>query len=229
MREEQLEQLRKKLWKDDPLFRHAGKAYLKLAKRGCDVRVAMGYVGRVAGYNKGNFGRAFKRPTPGQISREIRAITHGLEKLAKRASELRKIWGFWEHMVDVDVIHAPEDLIKIAVRLSCISTEGFGDWFPQREAIVELLEFVRKTTGRHHYAEVSLLINAELVWRAEKHGRTISESQFDPESLKMIVNRDKTRRAKVARKRSEIEKRLKSVSMSMAPSPRQMLGLDPID
>lgn len=220
MREERLQALRNKLWKNDPLFQQAGKAYLRLAKRGCDMGVAMGYVGRVAGYNSGNMGRrAFGRPTGGQMSRELRVINRGLKKLAKRAARLRKIWGFWERMVGANASHAPEELVNIAARLSCISTEGFGDWFPQREAIIDLFELVRKTTGRPHYVEASLLINAELVWRAEKKGRAIPHKEFDPESLKMIVRREKLRQAAVARKRRKIRKRLKSPSMAYSPRP----------
>jgi hypothetical protein len=211
LKEERLQALRSELWKNDPLFQQAGKAYLRLAKRGCDMGVAMGYVGRVAGYNSGNMGRrAFGRPTGGQMSREIRAINRGLKKLGKRAARLRRIWGFWECTVDANAFHAPEELVNIAARLSCISTEGFGDWFPQREAIIDLFELVRKTTGRPHYAQVCLLINAQIVWRAEKKGRAI-EKEFDPDSLKMIVRRDKQRQAAIARKRAKVKKRLKSL------------------
>jgi hypothetical protein len=210
--EARLQALRSKLWKNDPLFQQAGKAYLRLAKRGCDMRVAMGYVGRAAGYNSGNIGRrAFGRPTGGQMSRELRVINRGLKKLAKRADKLRKIWGFWERMVDANAVHAPEELVNIAARLACISTEGFGDWFPQQEAIIDLFELVRKTTGRPHYVEISLLINAELIWRAEKKGRAIPDKEFDPESLKMIVKREKERQAAIVRKRSEMKQKVESI------------------
>jgi hypothetical protein len=128
-------------------------------------------------------------------------------------------------MVDADAVHVPEELGKIATRLSCVRTEGFGDWFPQREAIIDLFEVVRKTTGRAHYAEVSLFINAALVWQATKNGREIPDREFDADSLKMIVKRDKQRQAAIAKKRAKVKKRLKSLSVE--PSPRQMLGLAP--
>jgi hypothetical protein len=154
-------------------------------------------------------------------------ISRQLTKLANQAAEFRKIWGFWEHMVDADAIHVPEELMNIAARVSCLSTTGFGDWFPQREAILDLLELVQTATGRPHYVEVSLLINAELVWAAAKHGRPIPDMAFDPDSLKMIVKRAKQRQAAITKKRSEMKKRLKSLSVQR--SPRQMLGLDPIE
>jgi hypothetical protein len=227
-KEERLQALRSKLWSEDPLFQHAGQAYVRLARRGCNMRLAMGYVSRAAGYNRGNFGRrGFRRLTGSQISRELRAITRGLKKLANRTAELRRIWGFGERMVDAHAFHAPEALANITARLSCISTEHFGDWFPQREAVLGLLELVRRTIGRPHYVEVSSLINAELVWRAEKNGGAIPDRAFDPENLKMIVKREKERQAAVAEKRSKTKERV--TSLSVAYSPRQTSGLDPIN
>ena len=137
-------------------------------------------------------------PTGQEVSRNIRSIDRQLRKLAQRVAELRAIWGLWARMVDAGAVHAPEELENIAAKLSCVRTEGFGDWFPQREAIIDLLETVRTATGRAHYAEVSLLINAELVWSAAKSGREIPDMQFDSDSLKMIAKRDKERQAALA-------------------------------
>ena len=155
--EARLQALRTELWKGS-LFQNAGEAYRTLAKQGCDMGVAMGYVRRVAGYKRGNGRRTFQIPPSQAISRKARLISRQLTKLANRAAELRKIWGFWEHMVDADAIHVPEELMNIAARLSCLNAAGFGDWFPQQEALLDLLDLVRTATRRPHYVEVSLLM-----------------------------------------------------------------------
>jgi hypothetical protein len=224
-REEKLRALRIKLG-NEPLFQNAVKASRRLAEKGCDVPVLMGLVGRVAGYKRGNGRRGFRIPSRQAISRKVRSIEHQLRKLSKQTAELRAIWGFWEHMVDADTFRVPEELEKIAAKLSCISTEGFGDWFPQRDAIIDLLEQVRTTTGRAHYPEISTLINAELVWRAEKNGKLVPNMQFDADSLKMIFKRQKARQAAVARKRSEMKQKVEAIE-SVQYSPRQIFGLDP--
>lgn len=225
--EARLQALRTRL-RNEPLFQDAAKAYDRLAEEGCDLNCVDGYLRRVSGYKSGNIGRRVFRISSGrEVSRKIRSINRQLGKLAHRVDELRGIWGLWARMVDADAVHVPEELRKIAARLSCVRTEGFRDWFPQRQAIIDLLELVRKTTCRAHYAEVSLLINAALVWQATKNGREIPDREFDADSLKMIVRRDKQRQAAIARKRAIVKKRLKFLSVEY--SPRQMLGLDPID
>ena len=223
--EERIEALRK--LKQEPLFQGAAKAYRKLAKEGCDMRVLMGQVGRVAGYKSGNKRRAYKRPAGQAISRKIRSMNRQLRKLARRAAELRGIWGFWEHMADAHALRVPEELQNIAGRLSCICTEGFGEWFPQREAIMDLLEHVRTSTGRPHYTELSLLINVELIWHDTKNGREIRDMVFDPESLKMIFKRYNQRQAAVAKKRSATNKEAESLK-SVEYSLEQMWGIGPV-
>lgn len=168
-------------------------------------------------------GRAHWRFAPGRLP--LPAFPEsGASAPPAGSVELRSIWGLWEHLIDADVLSVPEELQKIAAKLSCVRTEGFGDWFPQRDAIVDLLELVRTTTGRAHYVEVSLLINAQLVWNAAKHGRPIPDMEFDPDSLKMIVKRHKQRQAAKVRKRAELEKMLKSIE-SMKYSTEQFFGL----
>jgi hypothetical protein len=144
-------------------------------------------------------------------------MSRQLTKLAHRAAELRNIWGLWERMVDADVLSVPEELRRIAAKLSCVRPEGLGDWFPQRDAIIDLLELVRTTTGRAHYVEVSLLINAQLVWNATKHGQSVPDLEFDADSLKMIVKRHKQRQAAKVKKRAELERMLKSIESVKYP------------
>ncbi len=223
-RKEQLLVLWTKLRKD-PLFQDALKAYRTLAAEGCDIRAAKAHLGRVAGYKKGNGRRSLQMPTGQAISRKIRTMNRQLRKLADRAAELRSIWGLWESMVDADVLSVPEELQRIAAKLSCVRTEGLGDWFPQRDAIVDLLELVQTTTGRAHYVEVSLLINAQLVWNAAKYGRPIPDMKFDPDSLKMFAMRHKQREAAKASKRAEVEKQLKSIESTKYPA-EQLFGSD---
>jgi len=216
------------LW-NEPLFQDALKAYRRLAKEGCDIGVVLDYVGKVAGYESGNLGRlGLQIPTGQEISRNIRAISRQLTKLAHRVAELRGIWEFWAHMVDAEALYVPEELQNIAGRLSCVCTEGVGEWFLQRDAIIDLLEHVRTATGRPHYAEVSLLINAELIWRATKNGRTIPDMVFDPDSLKMIVKRHKRRQAASVKKRSEMKQKAKRIK-SMEYSPEHIFGIDPLN
>src|SRR5205823_2901784 len=109
---------------------------------------------------------------------------------------------FWGQMVNAGAIHAPEELEGIAAKLSGIRTLGIGAWFPQRESIIDLLELVRTTTGKAHYAEVSWLINAALIWNATKNGREIPDLKFDRDSLKMIFKRHKLRLTASVRKLS---------------------------
>jgi hypothetical protein len=163
------------------------------------------YVMSVAEYKSGNLGRrlAFGIPIGHEIYCNIQAINRQLTKLAKRVAELRGIRGFGTHMAQAGADSAPEELENIAAELSCVRTEGFSDWFPQRETIIDLLELVRTATGRPHYAEVYELINAALVWHATKNRRPIPDPQFDPDSLKMLFRRHKQRETARLRKQSE--------------------------
>jgi len=204
--EERLQALRIKLSKER-WFQDAEEASGRLANEGCDMPVLMGSVRRIAGYPSGNIGRkAFRIPTGQEVSREIRSIDQQLRNLAKRTAELRKIWGLWARMVEAGAVHVPEELENIAAKLSSVRTQDFWEWFPQREAILELVEQVRTATGRPHYTEVSLLINAELIWVAAKNGRAVPDLKFDSDSLKMIVKRDKQRQALRDRRRSEVKR-----------------------
>jgi len=171
----------------EPLIQDALKAYRMLENEGCDMDVAQGYIVRAVKHKSGNHGPRFYGPPTGQrISRQLRRTTQLLKKLAKRIEGLREIWGFKKHMMEADAYHVPEQLWSIAQRVSSISTKGFQEWHPQREALLDLLDLVRRSTGRYHYGEVSLLLNAEQIQRAVA-------LRFDVDSLKMIVQRDRQR------------------------------------
>ena len=116
-------------------------------------------------------------------------------------------------MVEAGAYSVPEELETIAGKLSRDSTEGFGDWFPQRENIIDLLELIERATGRPHYNEVCDLLNAELIWRASLERWEIPEPQFDPDTLKMMFNRYKKREAARIRKRSEVNNEVHEVNV----------------
>lgn len=200
---ERLSQLRAEFQKD-PLYELAVEDLRQLAAKGCDPTVILAYVGRVAGYKSGNIGpRIYKHPKAKEIARRIRAISGQLKQFANRTKKLREMWGLFGRMVDANCFHVPEELCDIAKRLSRVQTKGFGDWNPQREALLDLLDHVHSSTGRYHYAEVSALINAELVWRALKHEQPPPELRHDVDSLRMIVQRaKKQKQAEDARRRS---------------------------
>jgi len=188
----------------DPFFQRATETLRQLAAKGCDPMVIHGYAGRVAGYKSGNLGaRMYGGPGAPKIARRIRAISGQLKKLAGQIEDLKRIRSFWSRMTEASCFHIPEELEEIAERLSRIRTKGFRDWNPQREAILDLLDHVRSSTGRYHYEEVSLLINAELVWRAMKRKQPPPEPRHDVDSLKMIIQRwKKERRAQSVKLRA---------------------------
>ena len=180
-----------------PYLQTAAKTYRQLEIKGCDFMVIRSYVDRAAGYKRGSVYLYGKHRG---IARQIRGISVQLKKLAKRIEYLRKIWGFRDRLDDTNCLLAPEELKDLAHRLSKVKTRGLAGWNPQREAIRDLLDHVRTSTGRYHYAEVSLLINAERTWRAMKHDRPLPELSHDVDSLKMIVQRwNKERRAASAK------------------------------
>lgn len=195
---EQLASLREK-FQEDALGRSATAAMLRLVAKGCDPMIIQAYAGRAAAYKSGNCGIFRYKRGPQETARKLRAINRQLKKLAKRAADLRTIWGFWSRMVQADCIRVPEELEEIAGRLSRIQVQGYADWHPQREALLDLLDHVRSSTGRYHYAEISDLINAESTWRAMKRGQPPPDFQHDADSLKMMVQRwRKERRAQIA-------------------------------
>src|SRR5205823_4044949 len=143
-----------------------------LAAKGCDISVVPGYLGRIAGYQGGNLGpKMFKTLGGPEISRRLRSYKRQLEKMAKKIAEIRRTRGFMGNMTEAQAFHIPEELEDIAVRLSLVSVEGFNDWNPQKEAILDLLELVKSSTGRHHYQEFACLIEAERLWVETKNNR----------------------------------------------------------
>ncbi|HLE61635.1 MAG TPA: hypothetical protein VI750_00785 [Pyrinomonadaceae bacterium] len=189
-RENQLQELKRQL-QDDPLFQAATTAAHKLKRQGCDILVLQAYIARVAGYKSGNLGRHLPGPDAKTISRTIKGIQRHLRRAASQLDYLNRIWGFWGRMVEANCFHMPEELNTMVERLSCVAVKGFGEYYPQREAVLDALELVKTSTGRYHYTEVSTLINAERVWRALKNGKPIPEPSHDVDALKMIVQRHK--------------------------------------
>ena len=118
--------------------------------------------------------------------------------MAEEVADCRSFWGFWSRLAEANCMDIPEELENTAERLLKIPTQGLAEWSPQREAILDLLNHVRSSTGRYHYAEVSTLINAERVWRALKNRRPIPELSHDVDSFKMIVQRHNKRVKKQA-------------------------------
>lgn len=206
-REARLEAVRQEFSRD-PQYQAATEAAIKLAKAGCDLRVVMGYLRRIAGYKPGNAGRVFTTLTGEQISRKLRGHKRQLEKLAGEIADIRRIRGFMGNMVEANAFHVPEELLDIAVRLSLVPTEGVCEWHPQREAILDLLELVRTSTGRCHYREVATLIEAERVWVELKNKRPIPDIKFDADGLKMILQRHKQRQAREENRRKKLKEAL---------------------
>lgn len=202
---ERLQALRTELRKD-PLIQAAIKAYRTLAGKGCDMDMVEECVGSAAEYGGGNLGHlvTFGLPTSREIARRIRVMVRQIRKLAKRAAEINEIRGFSTHMVEADAHSVPKELAYIASKLARIRTEGFGEWSPQRDAILDLLEHVERRTRRPHYSEISVLINAELVWQAAVYRYELPDPQFDPDGLKMLFKRHKEREAARIKRRTEM-------------------------
>ena len=159
-------------------------AMRQLAAEGCDPLVVRAFAGRVAAFKRGNFG------APGaETARKIRALKRLAEKAAKQAAELTCIRGFWSPLAQADCLRLPEEFEGIVERLSRVQAKGYADWYPQRNAIIDLLEHVHSCTGRYHYPEVSTLINAEIAWWALKREEPAPEIRHDVDSLKMIIQR----------------------------------------
>ena len=184
--EEQLIDLRLQFYRE-PLGKSVVEAIFTLTAKGCDRDVLRAYAWRAAGYRAGNWGLA-RRGAPNTI-RRMKAFRRHLLKLAEEAMQLRAIWGFRGRLLDAGCLRIPEELKDIEERLSRVEVSGYADWHPQREAILDLLDHVRSSTGRYHYAEVSTLINSDIAWRAIKKGEPIPDLRNDVDSLKMIVQR----------------------------------------
>jgi hypothetical protein len=199
LNEQQLAELKAKFY-NDALGRSAIAALQRLKAKGCDLMVIQGYLGRVVGYKSRNVGVIIHGRGAHKVARRLRGIKRQLEKLAKETADVRSIWGFGSRMAEAKCMHIPEELEEMARNLSRVRVRGFADWYPQREAIIDLLDHVRSHMGRYHYEDVSTLINAEIAWRALKRGEVPAELSHDVDSLKMIVQRWKReQRIKLAR------------------------------
>lgn len=182
-----------KEWYADPLCKNAAKAMVTLIKKGCERHLIEGYLRGIVGCRRTKSGiRVYKGPKPAEAARQLRGCAHQLRKVAQRIEELRGVWGLWGRLVDAQCIHSPEELREIAMRLSRVRTKGYAHWNPHREALLDLLEQVKSTTGRYHYAEISDLINAFYAYNSLKHRRKMpDELIYDVDSLKMILSRQR--------------------------------------
>lgn len=182
-----------KEWYADPLCKGASKAMATLLKKGCERHLIEGDLRRIVGIARSKFGiQIYKGPTPTEAARQLRGCARQLRKVAEHIAELRTLWGLWGRLVDGQCIHLPEELSEIAERLSRVRTKGYAHWNPHREALLDLLERVKSVTGRHHYPEISELINAFYAYSALRRGRKMpGELIYDVDSLKMIVSRQR--------------------------------------
>jgi hypothetical protein len=186
-----LERLRELLSRE-PLFQAADEAFARLQKKGCDLYIMLAYLNRFSGYKSGNLGYRVYGAKPKEISRDIRSIARQIKKAAKRIEKLRSMWwGMYGRVVAAGCYHFPEELYRMVECLSNIRLEGYGEWNPQREAILDLLDHVRSATGRYHYNEVSMLINARLVKTAVERRQCLPDLRYDVDSLRMLIQRYK--------------------------------------
>lgn len=178
----------------EPLFQAADKAFNKLRDRGCETHIVLGYLNRVC-YKSGNVGALFVGGVnTKRISRNLRRSAHEFEKAARQIEEIRhKWWGMYGRVTEAGCYHFPEQLREMAQAVMRIDLKGYGEWNPQREAILDLLEHVRISTGRYHYAEVSTLINARLTRSAAERKQPWPDFKFDIDCLRMMVQRQKRR------------------------------------
>lgn len=64
-------------------------------------------------------------------------------------------------MTDAEAFRVPEELEDIVGRLSLVSTAGFAEWNPQREAILDLLDLVhRPVSSLQYWPSVSVALAA---------------------------------------------------------------------
>jgi hypothetical protein len=185
---EYIDNLRATLRKE-PLFQASEAAYMLLRDKGCNMMKVQRYLDDIVGYKSGNMGKYQRRQPRKEIARKLRAIAKQLRKGAQEIEALRNVWSFKQRMLDSAAYHCPEGLLEMANQLTQTRTQGFGDWHPQREAILGLLHLVESETGRYHYPQVSNLINAEMVWKARVYKQPIPEPRFDVDSLKMMIQR----------------------------------------
>lgn len=192
--DQQLEELRRK-FSQEPHYKKATEALSRLLALGCDLGVIQGYIGRAASYKYKNMGVVMRKPKAHVTARKVREFSKQLEKLAKQGAEIRRTWGFGSRLIEAGCMHIPEELQKMAWRYSRVRVKGYTSWYPGREAVLDLLDHIHSSTGRYHYAEVSLLINTEATWRALKRGQDSPEVIFEVDSLKMLVQRWKREQA----------------------------------
>ena len=187
-----LENLREQLARE-PLFQAADEAFSRLREKGCETHIMLAYLNRIAAYKSGNLrARLYKDANPKKIGRKIRGIARQLRRAAKRIENLRSMWwGMYERVITAGCYHFPEELERMAQSLSRIYLKGYGEWNPQREGVLDLLDHVRSATGRFHYTEVSTLINARLTRQALERKQPLPDLKYDVDSLRMLIQRYK--------------------------------------
>lgn len=215
-----------KLWRDSPLCRRASEAYKALVKQGCEPQLIDAYLRRIVGYKDLSYVPVFLRGAKlYQINRQWRELLRQIRKITGRLEELMRVPVVWERLSRSGCASAPSELSRIADRLSQASKTRTSRSNPHREAILDLLDLIRRATGRYHYSEAADLINAAYYWRALRRGEDARDLSYDVDSLKAMARRQKRRTAaKPARRRLSARKlQLRPPSTS---GPRSLPPLD---
>jgi len=186
-------------WSKDPLCQSASRAMETLEEKGCELHLIDGYLRRIVFYRDMDVAPFFMSGRVlYHVNRQLRDLPRQIRKLAKRLHDLSANPAVWGRLLETRCHTAHVELLRIADELSQASrlraeTNNF-----HREAILDLLDLVHRTTGRYHYSEIADLINAAYCWQAIRKGEEIPDMQYDVARLKMIVfrgNRKLTTRA----------------------------------
>lgn len=181
-----------KLWYKDPLFRRASEAFESLETKGCEPQLIDGYLRRIAAYPNQSFAPGFLRgQSLYRINRKLRELSRQIRSLAKDIDEMRRHPANWDRFVQAQSATVHAELRRIAARLSKAARIHARKLNPHREAILDLLDSVRTTTGRYHYSEVADLINAAVYRYALVHRKVLPDFACDVDGLKAMMQRQK--------------------------------------
>jgi hypothetical protein len=175
--------------KKDPLFRKAAEAEAILKRLGCAMFLLKLYIEHIAGCRRANVSQLDTK----SIARRIRTIQRHLNSAAEQADLLNAISELGDRLRRARCHRLSEEIAKMVARLSSVAIREIGEVNVQREALLNLLEHVKLTTGRYRFAEVSALINAERIWYAMTNKAPVPELSHDVDALKMVVQRHKKR------------------------------------
>lgn len=162
---------------------HAGApdAYETLVKAGADSHVLDGYLQRVGGFRDVRVG-PFRAPR--SLARKLRLWPKRLERMAEELDELCKasLMG--------DLLRGPAEPLRVAN-----TVRGWAKEFRQtkvisrhrkanrhRDSIIDLMYYVKESTGRWHDEEVCVLVNAMLASQG-------SQKNHDVPGLRMLRKR----------------------------------------